>query len=81
MKEKIIIFLKEICPGADIINSTALMDDDILDSISIVRLVDAIESDFGVEITFSDISPENLNSVDAITRLVVKLSQGPDKDD
>jgi len=74
MREKIIAILQEICSGADIMNSTSLMDDDILDSIGIVRLVDAVETDLGVEISFLDLTPENLNSVEAIVELVKRLS-------
>ena len=74
MREKIIAILEELCLGVDIANNITLVDDGILDSISIIRLIDAIESDFGVEITFPDINPENLNSADAIQRLVERLS-------
>ena len=73
MREKIIAFLEEICQRTDIVNKTNLVDGDILDSISIVRLVDALESEFKVEISVDDLAPENLNSVDAIQRMVERL--------
>jgi len=75
MREKIIAIMEEICPGVDVANQTKLVDDEILDSIGIVRLTDAIETDFNVIITYVDLSPENLNSVDAIQRLVERLSK------
>ena len=72
MREKIIEILGEICPGVDVANHTALVDDDILNSIGIIRLVEAVESEFNIEINYTDIEPENLNDVQAIQELIEK---------
>jgi acyl carrier protein len=56
----------------------AIRDDDrlirsgIVDSLGAIELIKALEAEFGVEIRGEDITEENLGSVTAITRLVLR---------
>ena len=71
MREKIL----EICEYVDdTVDFTAenLVDDKILDSITLVEIISEIAEVFDIEIPYEEIIPENFNSVDAMTRLVEK---------
>ena len=72
MKELLEI-LQKIKPGVNFENETGLIEKRILDSMSIVRLVQAINDEFDIEITVSDLVPENFDSVEAMMALIEKL--------
>lgn len=65
--------LEDIIPGEDYKNSTALVDDDILTSFELVRLVTEIDSTFDISIPSSEIVPDNFNSVESIWALIERL--------
>ncbi len=71
--EEITKILKEILPDVDVEKQTALVDDRILTSINILKLVMKLNDEFDIEITPMDMLPENFNSVAAIKKLVEKL--------
>ena len=62
--------LTEAAPGVDFEAETALVDDEILESLDIVTIVSEIKDVFDVEITVDDLVPENFNSVEAILALI-----------
>ena len=68
MKE-IVEILKSVRPGIDV-KSTALVDDELLDSFDIVTLVSELIDTFNVDISVEDIIPDNFNSVEAINKLI-----------
>jgi len=53
----------------------SLMDNGVIDSLGIFRLVSFLEEDFGVRISDEEINPENLKSVDTIEQLVITKSK------
>jgi len=48
----------------------SLLDRGIIDSTGAMELVTFIESDFGVQVSDSDLVPENLDSIAAITAFI-----------
>lgn len=76
MKERILEILAEALPQIDFTASNALVDDGILDSLSIVTLVSELSQEFGVVFDLEELAPEHLNSIDAITETVTRLKNG-----
>ncbi|MBQ6967364.1 MAG: acyl carrier protein [Lachnospiraceae bacterium] len=70
MKEKILAVLSENFPGIDFTKSDTLVDDEVIDSFKIIEVVTVLSENFNLEIPYDDISGENFNSLDSITKLV-----------
>ena len=70
MREQIIEILTEICPGVDFEQETSLIDDGLIDSLDIVAVVTDLMDTFDVQLGVVDLTPENVNSVDAICQLI-----------
>ena len=68
--DKLMKILRETCPGVDFENETALVDNEVLDSMDIVTIVSEIMDAFSVELNVEDLVPENFNSVKAIWTLI-----------
>ncbi len=63
----------EILPGEDGIDlqhDDNLIDTGILDSLAMVKLVNHLEQDYGIEVGADEMTPENFASIDAIARLI-----------
>ena len=73
MKEQILKLCGEVLPHIDFTASNKLVDDGILDSISIITLVSELSMEFGVEFDLDSLEPKNLNSIDAIVETVQEL--------
>jgi len=58
--------------AADLTSDTALMETGILDSISTVRLIAYLETEFDIRVMPRDINQENLGCLAAIARYVQK---------
>ena len=71
--EELYEIMEDIIPGEDYKNSTALVDDDILTSFELVRLVTEIDSTFDISIPSSEIVPDNFNSAETIWALIERL--------
>lgn len=71
--EKLLELLKKIKPEVEFEGNEHLIDNEELDSLSIVEVVSAIDDEFDVEIGVKDIIPENFNSVEAMWNLIQKL--------
>ena len=71
--EKLLELLKKIKPEVEFEGNEHLIDNEELDSLSIVEIVAAIDDKFDVEIGVKDIIPENFNSVEAMWNLIQKL--------
>ncbi len=75
MKEKILAVLHDALPRIDFTASDSLVDDGILDSLSIVTLISELSMEFGVTFDMENLMPENLNSIDAIVETVKNLQK------
>lgn len=73
MKEKILDILKEINPYEEIDETTQLIEDEILDSLTLVMLINEIERTFDIEVPESQLQPECFENVLKIEALVREL--------
>ena len=53
------------------LDDDALVEEGIIDSTSVLELIEFLESHFGIEVTDAETVPENLGSVSALTRFVM----------
>lgn len=73
MRERILEILKQSLPQINFESSAELVDDGILDSLSIVTMVSELSMEFGIVFDMDELTPENFNSVDAIVETVKEL--------
>ena len=62
--------LTELRPDVDFNSEKQLITDGIIESIDLVIIVGEIMEQFSVEIEFTEITPENFNSAEAIYALI-----------
>lgn len=75
MVEKVLALLEEEFPEVDFQSSEALIDDGILDSLTITGIIAALTMEFGITIPYEEIKEENFNSVSAIAAMVERLQK------
>jgi len=75
MKKRILELVEEVLPQIDFTASNTLVDDGILDSISIVTLISELSIEFDITFDMNDIDETDLNSLDAITETVLRLQK------
>lgn len=75
MLEQVLNVLSEEFPEIDFTSSEELVDDGILDSLTVTGIIGAITLEFGVMIPYEEITPENFNSVAAIAEMVERLKK------
>lgn len=73
--DKIIEILKGIRPACAISEDTRLLDDKILDSMAMISLVSELSDAFDIDITATDVVPENFGTPKAIAALVKRLEE------
>jgi acyl carrier protein len=66
IKEKIINSHKQV----DLKNSTNLIEEGIIDSLGIMKLLSFIEETFKIQITDEELMPENFETVDSIYQMI-----------
>ena len=67
--------LMELDDSIDWENETALIDERILDSFGVISLISELEEQFDIEIEASEIIPQNLNSADAMWKMIQRLQE------
>lgn len=75
MEEKILEVLSEEFPEVDFKASDALVDDGILDSLTITGIIATLTMEFGISIPYEEIVEENFNSIAGITKMVERLKK------
>ncbi len=73
--EQLIEILNSVKPGVDFKKEQNLIEDHILDSLTIVMLVAQLNDEFDIEITPLDIVPENFKSAEAIYKMIERLEE------
>ena len=73
--DTVIEILEDLCPDADVRTSTTLIDDRIIDSMTMLAWVAELEDAFDVQIPAVEIMPVNFNSASAIAALVERLQE------
>ena len=71
--EELLEILQDIKPGVDFENETALIDNGVLDSLDIIKLVGQISDEFDVEVEVPDLVPANFNSAKAMYAMIQRL--------
>ena len=71
MKEKILKICEEIDGSIDY-TSTKLIDEGLIDSVTLVEIATELMDEFEIEIPYEEIIPDNFNSIDAMVGLVEK---------
>ena len=73
IQEKIVNLLKEIKPTKDLTTVTDIIEGGYLDSFELMSLIAMLGEQFDVEIGVDEITPENFNSVAAMSAMVEGL--------
>lgn len=73
--EKLLDILMEIDDSIDWKAQKALVNDRLLDSFAVISLIAELEEQFDIEIEAAEIIPKNLNSVDAIWKMIQRLKE------
>ena len=71
--EELLEILQDMKPGVDFENETALIDNGVLDSLDIIKLVGQISDEFDVEVEVTDLVPANFNSAKAMYAMIQRL--------
>lgn len=74
-RERVLKLLEQVLPQIDFKTSADLIDDGILDSLSIVTMISELSMEFGIEFDMAELGPDDLNSLDDIVSLVDRLRQ------
>ena len=73
MEEKILTLLSNEYPEIDFSASDALVDDGILDSLTITGIIALLTMEFGITIPYEEIIEENFNSIKGLAGMVERL--------
>lgn len=73
--EELLEILNDIQPGVDFENEKHLIDDHLLDSLSIISLVAELEDTFDVTIPAVEIIADNFNSAEAMLEMLQRLQE------
>ena len=60
-------------PEINFKESSDFIENDILDSLDIIKLVVALEKEFSISVDSEDIVPENFENVENISKLIKRL--------
>ena len=73
MEERVLNVLSEEYPDIDFSASDALVDDGILDSLTITGIIALLSMEFDIGIPYEEIIEENFNSVAGLASMVERL--------
>ena len=73
--EDLIRILNDMDDSIDWENTDNLIDDRIMDSFMVISLISELTDQFDIDIEASEIVPENLNSVEAMWKMITRLQE------
>lgn len=73
MKDRIIHLIHDINPFDEIDSNTKLIEEGIIDSLTLVLLMEQMEEEFNVSFPEDDLKPENFATVAEIESLINRL--------
>ena len=73
MEERVLALLSEEYPEIDFTSSEELVDDGILDSLTITGIIAALSMEFDIVIPYEEIIEENFNSIRGLAAMVERL--------
>ena len=73
MYNKVLALLQEEYPEVDFTSSDELVDEGILDSLTLTGIIAALSMEFDIEIPYDEIIEENFYSVEAMAEMVERL--------
>lgn len=73
MRNELMNILEELRPDIDFNTENKLITDGVLDSFDIISLIEEMNDVFDVDIRPSQITRENLDSIDAMISMINKL--------
>ena len=71
--DQLLELLKDVNEDVDFTTQTAIIDDEVIDSLDLTGLIADMEDPFDIEIGMNDIVPENFNTVDAMWAMIQRL--------
>lgn len=71
--KKLLEILEEIKPGVDFKNSKNMIEEGLIDSFDIITIITAINSEFDIDFTVSDIMPENFETVETLYNTIERI--------
>ncbi len=74
MEQKVLEILSQEYPDIDFMASDALVDDGIVDSLTITGIIATLTLEFGITIPYEEITEENFNSIQGLAGMVERLS-------
>ena len=74
MKQEMMAMLSEEYPEIDF-SSESLVDDGLLDSLTITGIIALLSMEYGIEVPYEEIIEENFNSVTGLCAMVKRLQQ------
>lgn len=69
--DKLLAILTEVNDEIDFANEKAMVDDGLLDSLELLKIIAALDEAYGIHINAGEIEPEHFNCLAAIYALVM----------
>ncbi|MBR2188040.1 MAG: acyl carrier protein [Eubacterium sp.] len=73
--ERLLEALKRVNPNVDFTSSKKLVTDKVIDSIDITSILAELEEEFDIEIDMEYVTPENLDSVEAMWEMIQEMME------
>lgn len=81
VREKVVKVLSENISGVDFETAQNLVTNNVFDSLSLITVVNLLEEEFSCKIPFQKVNPENFNSADSMTAMILSLGVGEAADE